>query len=201
MHAVMHVARSSGVTHVWARCAARAPAAVAVMIAAGAGCIPTSQYRAPHAAAPAEPAGPGVAATAASTAAALVGDWTGQYDAPIYARRGAMRVSLRRVARTVGGVGISTVAGTATFAAGAAANDSAVVDSARVTPGRVVLWFQPMAEQASGATLQVRLDGALAGDTLGGRLRADAAATATSERHGGWRLIRVAPRTTASRAP
>ena len=47
------------------------------------------------------------------------------------------------------------------------------------------------ADPESGATLQVRMDGALVADTLGGRLRADGAVTVAPERRGGWRLVRV----------
>lgn len=153
-------------------------AAVAVAIA---GCVPASRYREPIAA-PAGTDAPGVEATTA----ALVGDWRGEFDAPLYGRRGALQLSLRRVARGTPG---STVAGTATTSDGQRLG----VDSARVGRGRVVLWLAPLVDQASGNTVWVRLDGALAADTLGGRLRGDAAATTAAERRGGWRVVR-APR-------
>ncbi|GJG88778.1 hypothetical protein tb265_39590 [Gemmatimonadetes bacterium T265] len=176
-----------------------APALAALVVIAGAGCAPSSQLRAPQLA-PGNADAPGVAATVA----ALAGTWTGQYDAPVYARRGALQLALRPAARVDGGTRTSTVVGSATIA-GAGASARVALDSARVGRGRVVLYFAPFADPESGATLRLRLDGALAGDTLGGRLRADAAATVVPERHGGWRLVRVtAPVTapvTASRLP
>lgn len=171
--------------------------ALAIVMAAVGGCVPASRYHEPQLA---QPAASAVGADA--TAAALAGDWTGQYDAPYYARRGTLRMSLRRVARVNDGALTSTVAGTATIA-DATAPTHVTIDSARVGRGRVVLFLAPFADQESGATLRLRLDGALAADTLGGRLRADAAATVPGEHHGGWRLIRVASPATASasRAP
>lgn len=173
----------------------------ALAAAASEGCVPASRYHEPQLAP--ERAGvpvveaPGVDATAA----ALAGDWAGQYDSPYYARRGALRLTLRRVVRVVDGTSTSTVAGSATIADGSAPVRVAV-DSARVGRGRVVLFFAPFADQASANTLRLRLDGALAADTLGGRLRADAAATVAPEHHGGWRLVRVAaPAAMAVRAP
>lgn len=167
-------------------------AAVAMV---GAACVPSSRYREPRPV-PSSTAVPNIDATAA----ALAGDWTGQYDAPFYARRGALRLSLRRIEYLAGGALTSTVAGTATIS-GPFAAAHITVDSARVGRGRVVLFLAPYADQESGATVQIRMDGALAADTLGGRLRVDGAATVAPEHRGGWRLIRAAPAATASRAP
>lgn len=172
---------------------AAALAAVAIVAAVSTSCTPASRYHEPHLALAGTNA-PGVD----STAAALAGDWTGQYDAPFYDRRGALRLSLRRVARVSDGAVTSTVAGTATFAGPSA---PVAVDSAHVGRGRVVLFFAPFADQESAATVQLRLDGRLAADTLGGRLRADAAATVAPEHRGGWRVVRVTGATTAARAP
>ncbi|HEY0778541.1 MAG TPA: hypothetical protein VGD56_11305 [Gemmatirosa sp.] len=175
------------------RSAARTFAAAA--LAATAACVPASQYHEPR------PALGFAAATDArgadTTAAALAGDWAGQFDAPYYARRGALRLSLRRVVRADGRTATTTVAGTATLADGTAPARVAI-DSARVARGRVVFFFEPFADQETGATIRLRLDGALAADTLGGRLRADAAATVAPERRGGWRVVRVATATMAA---
>ena len=171
----------------------------AALTALGGACAPASRFHEPQLA-PTLAAAPG----ADTTAAALVGEWSGHFDAPYYARRGTLQMSLKRVARVEAGTVTSTVAGTATIA------DRSIpirmtIDSARVGRGRVVLFLEPFADQESGATISLRLDGSLAADTLGGRLRADAAATVPSERHGGWRLTRVvstaAAAPTASRVP
>lgn len=161
--------------------------AVAALAAAGAACVPSSRYHEPQPVARSAES-PGVD----STAAALVGDWAGHYDAPLYARRGDLRLSLRRVAHASDGAVAGSVVGTATFA-GASIPARVVVDSARVGRGRVVLFLAPLVDQESAATVQLRLDGVLAADTLGGRLRADLAATVAPERRGGWRVVRVLP--------
>lgn len=170
-------------------------ALAAFLTAASVGCVPASRYHEPRPTLGSADT-PGVD----STAAALAGDWTGQYDAPVYARRGALRISLQRVAHVSSGALTSTVAGSATIA-GAFAPTRVDIDSARVGRGRVVLYLAPFADHETGATVQLRLDGALAADTLGGRLRADAAATVAPEHHGGWRLVRVASTTTTARVP
>jgi hypothetical protein len=121
-----------------------------------------------------------------ATAAALVGDWAGQYHSPVYAHRGDLRVSLRPAVRTAAGAAARTVAGTATVS-----GIPTEVDSARVDGGRVVMWLAPFADRATGNTVWIRLDGALAADTLGGRLQGHAAVTAAAERRGGWRVVRV----------
>ena len=174
--------------------ARRAPWIGTTALAAAVACTPTSRYREPRAGF----AGPGASSggrDVEATAAALAGEWAGEYDGPLYARRGALRLSLRRVARGAGGSAASSVAasvtGTATLSHGATSTHTAI-DSAHVGRGRVVLFLAPVADAASGATVWVRLDGALAADTLGGRLRADGAATAAAERRGGWRLVRTA---------
>jgi hypothetical protein len=171
---------------------AAATAAAGAAVAAVVGCVPASRYREPRAAL----AGTG-APSVDATVAALAGEWTGQYDGPLYARRGVLGLSLRPVAgrpatgRAEAGRAAGTVAGSATLRHGATPSHIAV-DSAQVGRGRVVLFLAPFADPESGATIRVRLDGALAADTLGGRLRADGAATAAAERRGGWRLVRVA---------
>ncbi len=165
-------------------------ARVALVLGAGlaamsVACVPASRYHEPRLAF-ADAAAPGADATAAS----LAGDWAGQYDAPFYARRGALQLSLRRVARVSGGVVTNTIVGTATIGGGSAPARVAI-DSARVGRGRVALFLAPFADAESGATLQVRMDGAVVADTLGGRLRADGAVTVAPEHRGGWRLVRV----------
>jgi hypothetical protein len=162
---------------------------------AAASCTPSSRYREPRAAI----AGTGVPSVEATTAA-LAGEWAGEYDGPLYARRGALGLSLRRVARVAvarPGSGstadraTSALTGTATLRHGATVS-RIPIDSAQVGRGRLVLVLAPFADVESGATIRVRLAGALAADTLGGRLRADGAVTAAAERRGGWRVVRAA---------
>jgi hypothetical protein len=184
------------------RALGRRAATIAALAAAATNCVPASRYHEPRAAF-AGPGTPSGSPDAEATASSLAGDWAGQYDAPLYGRRGALRLSLRRVPRATDGSVASTVTGTATLSHEATPIGIAV-DSARVGRGRVVVYLAPFADPVSGATVRVRLDGALAGDTLGGRLRADGAATAAAERRGGWRLVRTArptPSEVAAPAP
>lgn len=174
--------------------------AVAAFASATLGCVvPASRYHEPRAAF-AGTGAPSAMPSVDATAAALAGDWAGQYDSPVYARRGALRLSLWRVAHVVAGARTSTVAGTVTLAGGSTPTRVAV-DSARVGRGRVVLFLEPFADRESGATVQLRLDGALAADTLGGRLRGNGAATAAAEHRGGWRLVRVTRPAPVATAP
>ncbi len=169
-----------------ARGRARAALPLAALLA---GCVPASRYRAPQA----------VPLGGDATAAALLGDWVGRYDSPMYDRRGGLTVSLRRGGRgVVGAVTLDGVPG-APDDRGAperartpTASVALAIDSAQVGAGRVVLWLRPYGDPGCGCTVAIRLDGALAADTLGGRLRADAAATVAPERGGGWRVIRAA---------
>ncbi len=155
--------------------------AAAALVAAVAGCVRPSSYREPRLA----PGQPG-ASSVDATAAALVGDWAGQYHSPVYAHRGDLRVSLRPAAPGAAGAATLAVAGTVSIS-----GTLTEVDSARVDRGRVVMWLAPFADRATGYTVWLRLDGALAADTLGGRLQGHAAATAAAERRGGWRVVRV----------
>lgn len=190
------VSLALGAAPAWRRRGGVALATVATLLLGA--CMPSTRYHEPTRLARSADV-PG----AEATAAALAGEWIGQYDAPLYGRRGGLRVSLHRVARPgPDGTVVSSVAGTATLldahaasgsVQGSAARPAIAVDSARVGTGRVALWFEPFADADCGCTIQLRLDGALAADTLGGRLRGDVAATVASERRGGWRVVRVVP--------